>query len=85
MLGKWPKVQTSLRNVLWAELKGDAFQVSLLAKKKPNTPLSLLHVTGTVGDADKASATSFTDALMSAAYAGNDDRVMPRMGSRSYP
>ncbi|RPD80150.1 hypothetical protein L226DRAFT_590646 [Lentinus tigrinus ALCF2SS1-7] len=67
---KWPKVKTSLRNVLWAELKGDAFEVSLLAKKKPKLPLSLLHVTGTVGDADKESAASFTEALMSAAYAG---------------
>ncbi|RDX56689.1 hypothetical protein OH76DRAFT_1395809 [Lentinus brumalis] len=67
---KWPKVKTSLRNVLWAELKGDAFEVSLLAKKKPKSPLSLLHVTGSVGDADKESAASFTEALMSAAYAG---------------
>ncbi len=71
---KWPKVKTSLRNVLWAELKGDAFEVSLLAKKKPKSPLSLLHVTGSVGDADKESAASFTEALMSAAYAGNDGR-----------
>ncbi len=75
-LEKWPTVQTSLRNVLWAELNKDAFEVSLLAKKRPKAPLSLVHVTGTVDDADKESATVFTEAVISAAYAGNDIHVI---------
>ncbi|KAI9070372.1 hypothetical protein FKP32DRAFT_1586212 [Trametes sanguinea] len=66
---KWPRVQLTHRNVLWAALNGAHFELSVLAKKKPKGPLSLLHVTGPVSDdADKAAAAAFADALMAAAY-----------------
>ncbi|KAH9901010.1 ATP-NAD kinase-like domain-containing protein [Cubamyces lactineus] len=65
---KWPKVQVPLRNVLWAGLDGALFELSVLAKKKAKAPLSLVHVTGTVRDADKNAAAAFADALMAAAY-----------------
>ncbi|KAI0748205.1 ATP-NAD kinase-like domain-containing protein [Daedaleopsis nitida] len=67
---KWAVVKVPLRNVLWAELDKDVFEVSLLAKKKPNALLSLLHITGPVGNSNKADATAFTEAVLSAAYAG---------------
>ncbi|OSC99075.1 hypothetical protein PYCCODRAFT_1438681 [Trametes coccinea BRFM310] len=66
---KWPRVQVPHRNVLWAALNGARFELSVLAKKKPKGPLSLVHVTGPVSDdADKAAAAAFADALMAAAY-----------------
>ncbi|KAJ8455326.1 hypothetical protein ONZ51_g12506 [Trametes cubensis] len=65
---KWPKVRVPLRNVLWAGLDGALFELSVLAKKKAKAPLNLLHVTGSVSDADKHAAAAFADALMAAAY-----------------
>ncbi|KAI0331144.1 hypothetical protein GY45DRAFT_1434203 [Cubamyces sp. BRFM 1775] len=71
---KWPKVQVPLRNVLWAGLDGALFELSVLAKKKEKAPLNLVHVTGTVSDADKDAAAAFADALMAAAYPGGLQR-----------
>ena len=74
---KWPKVRVPLRNVLWAGLDGALFELSVLAKKKAKAPLNLLHVTGSVSDADKHAAAAFADALMAAAYPGNTPLVSP--------
>nr|VWO98681.1 Efflux pump FUB11 (Fusaric acid biosynthesis protein 11) [Ganoderma boninense] len=69
---KWPVVRTLLRNVLWAGVDdGNQLHVSLLAKKKPTSPMALLHVAGTVPDTDIATATAFTDSVMQSAYYGN--------------
>ncbi|KAI8998567.1 ATP-NAD kinase-like domain-containing protein [Trametes punicea] len=65
---KWPKVNVPTQNVLWAGIDKGTFELSVLAKKKPTSPLSLIHVTGAVADADKAAATAFADAIMAAAY-----------------
>ena len=70
LLEKWPKLKTSLRNVLWAGVDKDVFEVSLLAKKKSKSPFVLIHVTGTVAEADNEPATAFAEAVMAAAYSG---------------
>ncbi|KAI0647126.1 ATP-NAD kinase-like domain-containing protein [Trametes meyenii] len=65
---KWPRARVLLRNVLWAGLEDDTFELSALAKKKRTSPLRLLHVTGRVADEHKAAVAAFADALMAAAY-----------------
>ena len=82
---KWPKVRAPLRNVLWAEVNKDVFEVSLLANKKSKAPLSLLHVTGSVSDADREDAVAFTEAVMAGAYAGNVHSVISAFTSLICP
>ncbi|KAI0636889.1 ATP-NAD kinase-like domain-containing protein [Trametes polyzona] len=67
---KWPEVQVPPRNVLWAGVDNGLFELSALVKRKPKAPLSLLHITGPVTDADQPAAAAFADALMAAAYPG---------------
>ncbi|KAI0362196.1 hypothetical protein OH77DRAFT_1466649 [Trametes cingulata] len=65
---KWRTVRVSPRNVLWAGVENGVFEVSLLAKRKCKTLLSLFHVAAPVPESDKPLAAAFADALMAAAY-----------------
>ncbi|KAH9946049.1 ATP-NAD kinase-like domain-containing protein [Epithele typhae] len=67
---QWPNIETPLRNVLWAGIDNDVLTVSLLARKKARSPLSLIHVTGPVADTDKEAASSFSGTVMAVAYIG---------------
>lgn len=67
---KWPRIETTVRHVLWAELSGETMQVSFLAKRKKKSQLSLVHITGKVQHDEIELASTFTTTLMGAAYAG---------------
>lgn len=70
-LGKWPRIDTPLRHVIWAEVLNDVFEVSLLARKRTGKgSLSLVRITGKIDDEKKEEATRFTQAVMEAAYGG---------------
>ena len=63
--------------MLWAGIDdGNHLQISVLAKKKRKSPLSLVHVAGVIPDADIESADAFTTSIMHSAYYGNGLLVM---------
>lgn len=57
-------------HVLWAELKGGLFNLSFLARRTHGAPLSLVHVSGSVGIDDVERAASLSTSIMDKAYAG---------------
>ena len=68
---KWSYIHTTLRNVMWAEVDGGALKISLLARKKPKSHLTLLHISVQVSDAEREGAVSLAGTVMAAAYAGS--------------
>ncbi|CCM02385.1 uncharacterized protein FIBRA_04481 [Fibroporia radiculosa] len=67
---KWPRIETTVRHVLWAEVKENLFEIALVARRKNSHPLSLVLVAGTVKSDQLEIATAFTTSLMDVAYAG---------------
>ena len=51
-------------HVLWAELKGGLFNLSFLARRTNDSPLSLVHVSGSVGVDNVERATSLATRIM---------------------
>lgn len=70
---KWPEIDTPLRNVVWAEVTEELFEVTVLARKNAKSRLSLVHITGRVNQTQLSDVTSFVDDLMSVAYEGLHD------------
>ncbi|KAI0703619.1 ATP-NAD kinase-like domain-containing protein [Cytidiella melzeri] len=66
----WPQITVPLRHVIWAELAGQNLKLSLLARKKKNSKLSLIHIQGTVPAERRESANEFVDAVMDASHKG---------------
>lgn len=69
-LERWPRVESDVYHVLWAELKGGLFNLSFLARRTHGAPLSLVHVSGSVGIDDVERAASLATRIMDKAYAG---------------
>ena len=69
-LERWPRVESDVYHVLWAELKGGLFNLSFLARRTNDSPLSLVHVSGSVGVDNVERATSLATRIMDKAYAG---------------
>lgn len=67
---RWPRVESDVYHVLWAELKGGLFHLSCLARRSHDTALSLVHVSGSVGIDDVERAASLATRIMDKAYAG---------------
>ncbi|KAJ3478302.1 hypothetical protein NLI96_g9857 [Meripilus lineatus] len=72
---KWPQIDTPLRNVLWAEVLNDVFEISLLARRKGKATLSLVRMSGKIEDDKKDEVTRFTQTLLEAAYGGTSRRA----------
>ncbi|KAI0093855.1 ATP-NAD kinase-like domain-containing protein [Irpex rosettiformis] len=64
----WPRIAAPLRNVVWAEVTGDDLKLSLLARKKKNDRLYLVHIQGAVSTDKKEEAKNFTEAVMDVSY-----------------
>jgi len=68
---KWPEFEVPLHHVVWAELVNDVFELSVLAKKKrKGTQLALVQIREEIKEEEKVSVNSFTNAVMTASYAG---------------
>ncbi|KAH9926180.1 ATP-NAD kinase-like domain-containing protein [Fomitopsis serialis] len=67
---RWPRVESNVHHVLWAELKGGLFNLSFLARRNAKSPLALVHVSGSVRMDEVEHAALFATRLMDKAYAG---------------
>ncbi|EMD38389.1 hypothetical protein CERSUDRAFT_48084 [Gelatoporia subvermispora B] len=68
---KWTQIEAPVRQVLYAEVTpNNTLEVSLLARQKTKNPLTLVHISGNVQEADQDVAKSFVTALMQSAYDG---------------
>lgn len=70
-VAKWPEMLVPLRHVVWAEVAEGKLEVSVLAKKKGKKgSLALVHIAGSVPEAERENASAFMQAVMDAAYKG---------------
>ncbi|KAH9952236.1 ATP-NAD kinase-like domain-containing protein [Amylocystis lapponica] len=69
-LEKWPYIEVPISHVLWSELDGDTWEISVLARRAKSAALSLVHITGNVSEEQKDGVSVFTRLLMDLAYAG---------------
>lgn len=67
---KWPRIDTPVRNVVWAEVSDSVLEISFIARRRKKHALSLVHITGRIKDDQVQLATAFATSLLDAAYAG---------------
>lgn len=67
---KWPRIDTPVRNVVWAEVSDSVLEISFIARRRKKHALSLVHITGRIKDDQVQLATAFAISLLDAAYTG---------------